>query len=191
MTDTLPPGRYAMDAEGRLHPERHARFVRAVAFVTIKAKAQPAADPKSQDTCSGYSTADNARGREGRAPEGSRGSAAGLASPSNARQVRQHLPDQAMDRIKSLIADGLKDDELVIDAQRYAEACRARKKVDAPAPRKVVQQPRDENFECPYCGTAGTRECDHFAAWSPRAITKSHRDEQLVVRHRSAFGFRG
>lgn len=96
-----------------------------------------------------------------------------------------------MARIKSLIADGLKDDEPVIDAQRYAEACRARKKVEAPAPRKVVQQPRDENFECPYCGTAGTQECDHFAAWLPSAITKTHRDEQLVVRHRTAFGFRG
>lgn len=191
MTDTLPPGRYAMDAEGRLHPERHARFVRAVAFVTIKAKAQPAADPKSQDTCSGYSTADNARGREGRAPEGSRGSAAGLASPSNARQVRQHLPDQAMDRIKALVADGLKDDEPLIDAQRYAEACRAQRKVDAPTPRKVVQQPRDENFECPYCGTAGTKDCEHFAAWTPRVVEKRLDYTNIEVRHRTAFGFGG
>jgi hypothetical protein len=42
----LEPGRYALDPDGRLHPLRFRRIVRAVAIVTVKAKAgRPVPEP--------------------------------------------------------------------------------------------------------------------------------------------------
>lgn len=37
----LPPGRYALDQTGRLHPVELSRFVKAVCIVTVRAKGRP------------------------------------------------------------------------------------------------------------------------------------------------------
>lgn len=47
-TRPLAPGRYLLDDDGRLQPLRYRAFVRAVAIVTVRAKALSAPPPSSE-----------------------------------------------------------------------------------------------------------------------------------------------
>lgn len=98
------PGRYLLDAKGSLHPWRRRYHVEGVAAVTIRALPKPKplidrthrtlAEVDADETPQAeVSTADDARGCEGRAPEGPSGSAMGRAfQPANARQARPYVP---------------------------------------------------------------------------------------------------
>lgn len=165
----LSSGRYALDQHGRLHPERYARVVRAVAIVRVRckpapSKAEPAAPERraktnSETPAAGYHTAVEARPVtrpvrcNGSAPEGASGAVAGkVQSPANAEQTRPPLSRPARpDRLLAIEA------KAPVDYSRTVAAMRAR------PVRKLAPATRSE-MRCTYCDEPGPRVCEYCRA---------------------------
>jgi hypothetical protein len=176
----LKPGRYLLDREGRLHPDRYSGFIRAVAAVTVRCK--PVKVIKAQ----GSGQTAQALKPE-RPPHPDRGNlrrqpAKKASPPPVITKPAKPAPRPSALRTK---ADGLALFDKVLDRVKEAGPARARR-IEKPAPpldaeryaaarererqarvkRDAIKLPpmvRAQSAEaCGICGASGRNGCDHY-----------------------------
>lgn len=171
----IEPGRYLLDAEGRLQPMRYAKFVRAVAIVTVKA-------------------------REEKSPEKPAERVEPVAAPPEPKifiPAPERRPDPILRPMArkakptpvrvpvEVLSDGSDDDEYAefqrrlaakraerveaaartatrIDGIRLAAALRQRESKPSPSPAKRPTKYAQDNGPCRFCGVRGSIGCEHF-----------------------------
>ena len=135
--EALAPGRYLLDPDGRLHPERFRRFISAVAAVTVRCRVQPSVPvPKS--------TSKRARVTDD-------------TGTDRFRQAMKRLDARKADRARVLT----RDKPARVDGAQIAAAF-ARKKLAPPPPPEPPTERALTREECKFCGVPGFKGCDHF-----------------------------
>lgn len=185
----IVPGRYRLDWEGRLHPERYG-FIRAVAMVTVRARATndvraPDAAEKIRAECAAEASEREARFREAKrltvahptkvSPQRAERALRSLArqeKPANrpAPKPAPEVSDEDEDfadfkrRVAAKQAARLKAAAMIsepkIDGKQIAAVHREMKL--GPPPKKVPTRRALTDSECHSCGTRTTIGCEHF-----------------------------
>jgi len=173
----LTAGRYALDAQGRLHPYTSANLRDAVAIVRVRCKPAPpqakaahrAANPIRETPAAGIHTEVEARPKthtvrcDGSAPEGASGAVAGMdKAPANAEQTRPSLkpertPAARKPRRKPTVGILAVEARKPVDYSRTVAAMRAK-------PIRKVAPPQRPETRCVNCGEPGPRVCEYCRA---------------------------
>lgn len=171
----LPAGRYLLDHDGRLHPERFRGLIKPVMIVTViskvvdKIRADCAAEAaehagrirEAKRLTTAHPLPVTPRPREIDRPLGRRKPATAPREPDEPRKadaIKTLKAAHARVRARQAVS---KIEMPKIDGKAVAAAY-SRKKLVPPAPKQPPTQRALSAEECRFCGIPGRKGCDHF-----------------------------
>ena len=169
----VEPGRYLLDTEGRLQPMRYAKFVRAVAIVTVKAREQKSLEKPVErvDPAPAPPQPEIAVIAPERRPDPILRPMARKAKPTPVRVPIEELvaddDDEYAEFQRRLAAKRAERAKVIapktkVDGIRLAAALRQREAKPAPAPAKRPTKYAQDGGPCRFCGVRGSIGCEHF-----------------------------
>lgn len=168
----VEPGRYLLDTEGRLQPMRYAKFVRAVAIVTVKAHEEKSPEKPIQrvDAVPAPPEPKIAVIAPERRPEPILRPMARKAKPTAVRvpdDVLAEDDDEYAEFQRRLAAKRAERAKVVaprvkVDGIRLAAALRQREAKSVQAPVKRPTKYAQDGGPCRFCGVRGSIGCEHF-----------------------------